>query len=85
MKENIGVLINTYIRPSEVFIYELIRAVTKYNVHVFARSVTNKSVFYDENIHSIAAQSHLEVLTYTLTRNSPFLNKAVSDNNIKLC
>ncbi len=84
MKDNIAVLINTYLRPSEVFIYEQIRAVTKYNVHVLSRSNTNNPAFVHEHVHSISSQNRLEALQYMLTRNSNYFNKVVKEQDVRL-
>ena len=84
LKPNIAVLINTYLRPSEVFIYEHIKAVARYNVHVLARSSTDNPAFFHENLHVIAKISALESLWYTCTRNSPFFNDIVKQQGIKL-
>jgi len=83
-KSNIAVLINTYLRPSEVFIYEQIRAVTQYNVHVLSRSSTHNPAFEHEHVHTIADNNKMEALCYTLTRNSPYFNKTIKEHNIRL-
>lgn len=87
MKE-IGVFVNTYLRLSESFIYEMIRSIKGYHVHVLSRDTQNINVFPWDNIHAVAAngrwRSFLSKFVFTLFRVMPSLVKDAKNSNITL-
>jgi hypothetical protein len=73
---SVGCLVNTFLRPSEGFIYEQVRNAKEFNVEVLTRDRENRDLFPYDRVNAMPAA---ERLRYTLTRRSPYFENRIYD------
>jgi glycosyltransferase involved in cell wall biosynthesis len=79
--KTIGYLVNTFLRPSEGFIYEQVAGIKQYNVEVLTREYVNQDRFPYGNVNALANN---ERFSYTLRREASSFNKLIIDKDIRL-
>lgn len=79
--KTIGYLVNTFLRPSESFIYNQIININDYNVEVLTRQYENAGLFPYDKMNIIPKQNALE---YTILRNSKYFENVIIKKRVAL-
>ena len=80
--------VNTFLRPSEGFIYDQIINIKNYDVEVLTRKYQNRTIFPFENVNAIKSGHNgggkIDFLNYTLFRNSRYFDSIIKNKKIAL-
>jgi glycosyltransferase involved in cell wall biosynthesis len=86
--ETIAYLVNTFLRKSEWFIYDQVRAIKNFQVEVLAREYINREIFPYDRVNYLFKTSSLKeyysLLKYTLFCDVYYFSEVINRKNIKL-